>query len=283
MRIGLLGGSFDPAHDAHLHVSLEALKRLGLDQVWWLVSPGNPLKTGRKPSPLAARVAAARALAKHPKIAVTGFEGALGSNYTIDTVQFLKRLHPSVRFVWLMGADNLAAFHRWRAYEDLFRLVPIAVFDRPGHRLKALAGQGAQRFAAARVDETDARGLAHLTPPAWALLALPLSGLSSTSLRAAASKRGGAKSARSDKSQSKSQKTQKKTAKKTEKKAVKQVVKPAKRGGKKSAKPTSQQAARSVKAAKTAMRQAAEPASKAGQKAAKPTKAATKQSKKKSK
>jgi nicotinate-nucleotide adenylyltransferase len=188
MRIGLLGGSFNPAHAAHRHISLAALKRLGLDQVWWLVSPGNPLKDVGKMPGLEARIEVAREVAHHPKIGVTGFEGARAeagrpSAYTVDTIRFLKRRFPSVDFVWLMGADNLASFHRWREWEKLFDLVPIAVHDRPGYRLKARASRAAQRFAFAALDESDARGLASMGPPAWTLLALPLSSLSSTRLR----------------------------------------------------------------------------------------------------
>jgi nicotinate-nucleotide adenylyltransferase len=188
MRIGLLGGSFNPPHQGHRHISLAAMKRLGLDQVWWLVSPGNPLKETSNLPDLASRLTAARAIAHHPKIVVTGFEGARvkgarGSVYTIDTVRFLRRRYPSVDFVWLMGADNLVSFHRWRGWEKLFGLLPIAVLDRPGYRLKARASKAAQRFAFAALDESDAPGLAGGEPPAWTLLTLPLSGLASTSLR----------------------------------------------------------------------------------------------------
>jgi nicotinate-nucleotide adenylyltransferase len=183
MRIGLLGGSFNPAHDGHRHISLVALRRLGLDRVWWLVSPGNPLKGKAKAPELSARVAAARAIAHHPRIAVTGFEAALGSAYTVDTLRFLKQRFPAVDFIWLMGADNLIDFHRWRGWEELFGMVPIAVLDRPGFRLKARASKAAQRFAAAAIDESDAGGLALLAPPAWTMVSLPLSGLSSTGLR----------------------------------------------------------------------------------------------------
>ncbi len=183
MRIGLLGGSFNPPHAAHRNISLAALKRLGLDQVWWLVSPGNPLKHAGKTSDLEARTAAARAVARHPKIVVTGFEATRPSAYTVDTIRFLKRRYPSVEFVWLMGADNLANFHLWRGWERIFALVPIAVLDRPGYRMKARAGMAAQRFASAALDKSDARGLAGMEPPAWTLLTLPLSSLSSTRLR----------------------------------------------------------------------------------------------------
>ncbi len=183
MRIGLLGGSFNPAHAAHRRISLAALQRLGLDQVWWLVSPGNPLKQSVPLPSLGKRVAAAAEVANHPKIVVTGFEAAHGSPYTVDTVKYLKRRFPGVRFVWLMGADNLASLHLWRGWEELARLVPIAVFDRPGYRLKALASRAAQRLAFARIEESDSRGLAQLDPPAWSLITVPLSPLSSSALR----------------------------------------------------------------------------------------------------
>jgi len=182
MRIGLLGGSFNPPHEAHRSISLTALRRLGLDRVWWLVSPANPLKDNSGLPSVQARVEAATELARHPRIEVTGFSGR--SAYTIDLVTELRRRFPGVEFVWLMGADNLAQFHRWRAWEEIFAALPIAVFDRPGYRLKALASQAAQRFAGYRVDETKAAGLAGLVPPAWTVLAHPLSALSSTAIRA---------------------------------------------------------------------------------------------------
>jgi nicotinate-nucleotide adenylyltransferase len=185
MRIGLLGGSFNPAHAAHRQISLAALKRLRLDQVWWLVSPSNPLKAKTKTPDIETRIAVAREVARHPKIVVTGFEAGRNSAYTVDTIRFLKRRYPSVKFVWLMGADNLVSFHRWRSWETLFRLVPIAVLDRPGYRLKARASRAAQHFASAALDETDAPGLPGMEPPAWAFLTLPLSSLSSTRLRGA--------------------------------------------------------------------------------------------------
>jgi nicotinate-nucleotide adenylyltransferase len=182
MRIGLLGGSFNPPHEAHRSISLTALRRLGLDRVWWLVSPANPLKDNAGLPSVQARVEAAAELARHPRIEVTGFSGR--SAYTIDLVTELKRRFPGVEFVWLMGADNLAQFHRWRAWEEIFASLPIAVFDRPGYRLKALASKAAQRFAGYRIDETKAAGLAGLVPPAWTVLAHPLSALSSTAIRA---------------------------------------------------------------------------------------------------
>jgi nicotinate-nucleotide adenylyltransferase len=187
MSIGLLGGSFNPPHDAHRQISLTALKRLGLDQVWWLVAPGNPLKDAAKLPSLDDRVEAARKMARSPRIEVTGFAGS--SPYTIDLVTELKRRLPGVNFVWLMGADNLAEFHRWRSFDKIFAKLPIAVLDRPGFRLKARAGMAAQRFAPYRVDESDARGLARLEPPAWTILTHRLSGLSSTALRAGKAKK----------------------------------------------------------------------------------------------
>jgi nicotinate-nucleotide adenylyltransferase len=233
MRIGLLGGSFNPAHAAHRHISVAALKRLGLDQVWWLVSPGNPLKDAGKMPNLEARIEVAREVAHHPKIVVTGFEAARPSAFTVDTIGFLKRRYPSVAFVWLMGADNLALFHRWREWERIFGLVPIAVLDRPGYRLKAQASRAAQRFAFAVLDETDARGLPGMEPPAWTLLTLPLSSLSSTRLRGGKEAEPPAKKAR------KAAKAVKKLAKKVEKSAKQQKkkdVKQAKKDTKKSKK-----------------------------------------------
>jgi len=190
MRIGLLGGSFNPAHAAHREISLTALKRLGLDQVWWLVTPGNPLKDVSKLPDLMERVTAAEKVARHPRIVVTGFDGGSASGYTLDILIDLKERYPSVKFVWLMGADNLADFHRWKAWPEIFGLVPIAVLDRPGFRLKAKASQAAKRFAKHYVDETDARGLALLEPPAWTILSHKLSGLSSTALRESVLKSG---------------------------------------------------------------------------------------------
>jgi nicotinate-nucleotide adenylyltransferase len=187
MSIGLLGGSFNPAHEAHRQISLTALKRLGLDRVWWLVAPSNPLKAAARLPSLEDRIKAARKMARSPRIQVTGF--AASSPYTVDLVTELKRRLPGVNFVWLMGADNLAQFHRWRSFDRIFAKLPIAVLDRPGFRLKARAGMAAQRFAPYRVDESDARGLARLEPPAWTILTHRLSGLSSTALRAGKAKK----------------------------------------------------------------------------------------------
>jgi nicotinate-nucleotide adenylyltransferase len=232
MRIGLLGGSFNPPHAAHRQISLAALKRLELDQVWWLVSPGNPLKDAGNAPDLERRIEAARAVSRHPKIVVTGFEAGRRSPYTVDTLSFLRRRYPSAQFVWLMGADNLASFHLWRGWERIFGLVPIAVLDRPGYRLKARASRAAQRFAFAALDETDARGLAGMQPPAWTLVTIPLSSLSSTRLRGAK----GSTAAR----------VTPRKATKAAKKEVKKALKAAKRRVKKDAK----QAKRDAKATK---------------------------------
>jgi nicotinate-nucleotide adenylyltransferase len=200
MSVGLLGGSFNPAHQAHREISLTALKRLGLDQVWWLVSPVNPLKDVAKLPSLESRVEAAKKVANSPRIEVTGFSG--GSPYTIDLIAALKRRFPGVNFVWLMGADNLAQFHRWRAWDKIFGQLPIGVLDRPGFRLQARAGMAAQRFATYRVDESDGLGLARLAVPAWTIVTHRLSGVSSTALRA--------KKARQKKARGKDKKSPKK-------------------------------------------------------------------------
>lgn len=183
MRIGLYGGSFNPAHAGHLHVSRTALRRLRLDRVWWLISPGNPLKTRGDLAPLPERMAGARRIAADSRIAVTGFEAAVGARYTVETLHWLRARRPNVRFVWIMGADSLASFHRWKTYRTIAALMPIAVIDRPGSTLSAMAARGAQVLAPARIDETDAPLLAGLTPPAWVFLHGPRSSLSSTALR----------------------------------------------------------------------------------------------------
>ncbi len=187
LRIGLYGGSFDPAHAGHRHVSRMALARLRLDRLWWLVTPGNPLKDGRGRAPLCARVAAAQAVAAHPRIAVTGFEAEIASVHTLATLRYLRARLPGARFVWIMGADSLASFHCWRGFRAIAGLVPIAVIDRPGHTLSAPHAPAAQALARWRVDERDAPTLADRAPPAWTFLHGPRSSLSSTALRAARS------------------------------------------------------------------------------------------------
>jgi nicotinate-nucleotide adenylyltransferase len=185
MKIGLFGGTFDPPHDAHRAACLIAMRRLDLDRVWWLVTPGNPLKDTRGLSPLAERIAAAQDLAQHPRIIVTGLEAAIGARYTYDTVKYLKAHCPGVRFVWIMGADNLRSFHRWEKWRGLARTIPIAVVDRLGPSLYSTAGVAGQAMARFRVPETAARSLANREPPAWAYLHGLKSPLSSTALRAA--------------------------------------------------------------------------------------------------
>lgn len=180
MRIGLLGGSFNPPHQGHRHVALMALKRLGLDQVWCMVSPGNPLKSGVELAEFDARLEAAAQLLRHPQIKTTGFEAELGSRYTVDALRFLRRRFPGVRFVWIMGGDNLACFHRWRRWRDIFALAPLAVFDRPEWRLRGLAAPAAKAASRALVRKSASPRLASLRPPAWTFVSIPLSHKSST-------------------------------------------------------------------------------------------------------
>ena len=184
LRVGLLGGSFNPAHDGHRHISLLALKYLGLDQLWWLVSPQNPLKPATGMAPLAVRLAGARAVARHPRIRVTGIEARLGTRFTADTLKALRRRHRRARFVWLMGADNLIEIPRWQRWTGIFGAVPVAIFDRPSYAVRALTGRAARRFAAARLDAERARALSERRPPAWVFLRTPLDPTSATRLRA---------------------------------------------------------------------------------------------------
>ncbi len=184
MRIGLFGGSFNPPHEGHLHVGRMALRRLGLDRLWWLVTPGNPLKERRGLASLEERVAAARELARHPRIAVTDFEAGLGLRYTIETIRYLQERCPGVRFVWIMGADSLANFHLWADWREIASRLPMAVIDRPGLTIKAVRAPAAQALSAARIPEEAASGLARRKPPAWVFLHGPRSHLSSTAIRA---------------------------------------------------------------------------------------------------
>jgi len=181
-RIGLLGGSFNPAHEGHRHVSLEALKRLDLDEVWWLVAPQNPLKPIAGMAPFADRLAKAAAFAKHPRIRVLDLESRLGTGYTADTIAALRACYPRTHFVWLMGADNLAQIRHWRHWREIFARVPVAVFARPSYCRKALAELPAKRFARARV-APPARRLARLKPPAWVFLPVRLDPSSASEIR----------------------------------------------------------------------------------------------------
>ena len=182
-RIGILGGSFNPAHRGHLDISLKALSQLDLDQVWWMVSPQNPLKPVAGMAPFAERVAAARRMARDPRIKVTDIEQRLGSRYTAESLKLLRRRFPDYRFVWLMGADNLAQIDHWRAWQQIFHLVPIAVFARPSYSLGALAAKAARRFARYRLKEGAGRRLATSTPPAWLFVHGRLNSISATEIR----------------------------------------------------------------------------------------------------
>lgn len=183
MTVGLFGGSFDPPHAGHVHVSREALKRLGLDRLWWLVSPGNPLKE-KGPAPLARRIEAARRLIHHPRIVVTDIEARLGTRYTAGTLEALRALYPGVRFVWLMGADNLAQFHRWQRWDRIMRSVPVAVLARPGLGVSARTARAARIFEAARLPAPAARVLPRAQAPAWTYLDVPMIDISSSAIRA---------------------------------------------------------------------------------------------------
>ncbi|MBV8409881.1 MAG: nicotinate-nucleotide adenylyltransferase [Alphaproteobacteria bacterium] len=192
-RIGLLGGSFNPAHEGHRHVSLEALKRLGLDEVWWLVSPQNPLKDGAGMEPLPVRLARARQVGRHARIRVDAPELALGTRYTLDTVRALKRAYPKARFVWLMGADILPQLVDWEGWRGLFAAIPIAAFARPGWSYPALVSKAPRAFARYRVDPDHARMLAGHRPPAWCFIPSRLDSHSATAIRAVRTRRTSAK------------------------------------------------------------------------------------------
>jgi len=191
MRIGLFGGTFDPPHAAHLGATLLAMKRLKLDRMWWLVTPGNPLKNTRGLAPLEQRIAAARSLTKHPRIDITGFEAVINARYTYDTLTYLLRRCPGVRFVWVMGADNLRSFYRWQNWRGIAALIPIAVVDRMGTTLYATAGRAGQALARFRLPEDEAASLADHEPPVWVYLHGLKSPLSSTALRALRGRGGG--------------------------------------------------------------------------------------------
>ena len=179
-RVGLLGGSFNPAHDGHRFISLCALQALRLDAVWWLVSPQNPLKARTGMAALADRVRRAQDVAAHPRICVTAIEAATGTRYTADTLQALRRRFRHVRFVWLMGADNLVQMRRWRRWQQIFRMLPVAVFDRGPYAFHALGSAAALSFAAAR---RPAGCLGSGTPPVWSFVHQPRHPASATAIR----------------------------------------------------------------------------------------------------
>lgn len=185
MRVGLLGGSFNPAHDGHRHISLEVMKRLELDRVWWIVSPGNPLKSRHDLASLDMRLHMASAKADHVRIEVTGFEAALGSSFTARTLAYLKVRYSNVHFAWMMGADNLVQFDRWHDWHRIAATLPIVVADRPNWRYRALASKAAIALARARIPARFAAGLATMPAPCWTYLDIPLSQTSSSALRLA--------------------------------------------------------------------------------------------------
>ncbi len=184
LAVGLYGGSFNPVHAGHVHVSETARRRLGLDLVVWLVAPQNPLKPAGSAPELGVRLTAAARRARGPSTRFSDIEARIGTRYTVDTVRWLQGRFPAVNFVWIMGADSLAGFHRWKGWADLAREIPIAVVSRPGVALKSRFSLFARRFAAARLPERTARTLAGRTPPAWLYLAAPFHPVSSTALRA---------------------------------------------------------------------------------------------------
>lgn len=186
MVVGLFGGSFNPPHQGHVLVAEIALRRLGLDQLWWLVTPGNPLKSRRELAPLSERLASCETIASDPRIKVTAFEKTLGTSYTARTLDFIRARNPHVHFIWIMGADNLAGFHRWQRWQKIATTFPIAVIDRPGSTLAYLSSKMARTFDYARIDEEDAGILWQKRAPAWTFIHGPRSTLSSSAIRAAA-------------------------------------------------------------------------------------------------
>ena len=183
-RIGLLGGSFNPAHEGHRHISLLALKRLRLDEVWWMVTPQNPLKKAGETAPFEERMRAAALVARHRRIRVTDIERRFGTQHTADTLCLLLPRFPKCRFVWLMGADNLQQLTEWKDWRRIFRLVPIAVFSRPPYSKASLMARSARVFAEARVAEPLARSIVTMQPPAWVFLHTPPHAGSATRIRA---------------------------------------------------------------------------------------------------
>ena len=186
-RVGLLGGSFNPSHPGHLHISRQALERLGLDQVWWLVAPQNPLKPKKGMATFADRLKGARAVAgssaRGDEFWVTDMERELGTRYTADTLRALKKRFPKYRFVWVMGADNLIEISHWHDWLAIFETIPVAVFARPAYSSKALISEAARRFSRCRLNENRADQLVERKPPAWMFLHIPLSTASATRIR----------------------------------------------------------------------------------------------------
>lgn len=186
MAVGLFGGSFNPPHAGHALVAEIALRRLRLDQLWWIVTPGNPLKDNSGLAPLAGRLQGSERIKPDPRVKVTAFEATHNVRFTADMVALVRARNPGVHFAWIMGADNLRDFHRWQRWREIAATVPIAVIDRPGATLSFLSSKMAKAFDYARVDEDDAPLLARMRPPAWTFIHGPRSSLSSTALRNAA-------------------------------------------------------------------------------------------------
>jgi len=180
----LLGGSFDPAHTGHAHITREALKRFGLDRVWWLVSPGNPLKV-HGPAPMEQRLAHARQIIQHPRVVLTDIEERLGTRHTAQTLTALRARYQGVRFVWLMGADNLAQLHLWQNWQHIVETVPIGVLARPGQRISARMSRAASLYAKYRIPAQQSQLLRSAEPPAWCFVNVPMTDISSTAIRAA--------------------------------------------------------------------------------------------------
>lgn len=183
MTVGLLGGSFDPAHLGHVQISRAALQRFNLDQLWWLVSPGNPLKS-RAPASMARRVAAAQRLMQHPRVRISDIEARLGTRYTAETLREMRRLYPGVRFTWLMGADNLAHFHLWKDWREILETVPVGVLARPGDRISARLSPAARIYRAQMLKDGQSQSLAQAPVPAWCFVNVPMVAASSTAIRA---------------------------------------------------------------------------------------------------
>ena len=187
MAIGLLGGSFNPPHQGHLAISLLAMKRARLDRLWWLVSPGNPLKDHSELESLERRIKLCSGIANHPRIDITAFEANHKLGYTHDTLALLRRLRPRINFVWIMGADNLAGFHHWQNWRRIAAMMPFIVVDRPGSTLSCRSAPAAIALARYRIDEDDAAMISRMRPPAWTFLHGPRSLISSTAIRSARS------------------------------------------------------------------------------------------------
>lgn len=182
-RIGLFGGSFNPPHAGHLNLCDLALKKLELDQIWWVVTPGNPLKDHSELKSLHERLDLCQAIVTHPKIKITCFEAQHKTRFTADTLRLVKKFRTRQKFVWLMGADNLASFHKWQDWREIVKMMPIAVIDRPGSTLSFRSAQAALFLSRCRLDQEDARLLVYKKPPCWTFLHGPRNALSSTKLR----------------------------------------------------------------------------------------------------